>query len=181
MTVDQFIETIRRSRQHHHLYHSTDRENIPSIREKGLVSKERMRAEGWWPDAPGGNELSHELDIRFGIDTFVSLCFTDNHPMLFRAKEEGRLENSVHLKISPKILKIADTLISFGVANAADAQHLPVPEAVREFDEQYIEVLYSRTDWSDPEVNQRLRTAEKFEVLVPDNVPRDFILGGLDG
>ena len=181
MTVDQFIEMIRRSRQHCHLYHFTDRQNIPSIREKGLVSKQRMRKDGWWPVAAGGNQLSHDLDTRFGIDPYVSLCFTDSHPMLFRAQGEGRLTDPVHIKICPEILRVDDTLISFGVANAADAEHLPVPEAVSQFDEQYIEVIYRSTNWSDPEVNQRLRTAEKFEILVPDQVARDFIVGGLDG
>ena len=181
MTVDQFIEMIRKSRRHCHLYHFTGRENIPSIRKNGLVSKERMRAEGWWPKAAGGNKLSHQLDTRYGINPYVSLCFTQNHPMLFRVHEEGRLLDSLYLKICPEILRIADTLFSFGVANAATAQHLPVAEAVRQFDELDIEVLYSRTNWSDPEVNKRLRDAEKFEILIPDNVPTDCIVGGLDG
>lgn len=140
-----------------------------------------MRAEGWWPDAPGGNELSHRLDSRFGIDPFVSLCFTRNHPMLFRAQQEERLLESVYLQIRPEILKITGTLISFGIANAATAEHLPVAEAVRKFDTRDIEVIYSRTDWFDPEINQRLQAAEKFEVLVPGNVPIEFIVGGLDG
>ena len=89
--------------------------------------------------------------------------------------------DSLYLQIRPEILKIADTLISFEVANAATAEHISVAEAVRRFDRRDIEVLYSRTDWFDPEINQRLQAAEKFEVLVSDNVPRDFIVGGLDG
>ena len=181
VNVDRFIETIRRSGQHCHLYHFTDRENIPSICERGLFSKERMRAEGWWPAAPGGNQLSHELDIRYGINPYVSLCFTQNHPMLFRARQEGRLLDSRYLKICPEVLRIAGTLISFGVANAADAQHLPVAEAVGQFDERDIEVIYSRTDWLDPEVNQRLQAAEKFEILIPHHVPIALIVGGLNG
>lgn len=181
MTVDQLIETIRKSRQHRHLYHFTDRKNLPSIKKKGLVSKKRMRAEGWWPVAPGGNKLSHDLDTHLGIDRYVSLCFTNGHPMLHQAKKKGRLKDSVYLKISPEIIKAAGTLISFGVANAANARHVPVPEAVREFDVKYLEVLYNWTNWSDPEVNRRLQTAQKFEILVPDIVPKDMIVGVLDG
>ena len=181
MTVDQLIETIRTSRQHQYLYHFTDRQNLPSIRERGLVSKTRMRSEGWWPTAAGGNDLSHGLDTRYGIDPYVSLCFTDNHPMLFLAQQQGRLLDVVYLKVCPEALQIADTLISFGVANAADAQHLPIADAVQQFDELDLKVLYTRTDWSNPEVNQRLRRARKFEILIPDSVPTNFIVDGLDG
>ncbi|MDE0412180.1 MAG: hypothetical protein OXI37_08215 [Gammaproteobacteria bacterium] len=39
------------------------------------------------------------------------------------------------------------------------------------------EVLYSRTDWSNPEIQNRLQAAEKLEVLVPNAVPRELIVG----
>ena len=37
------------------------------------------------------------------------------------------------------------------------------------------EVLYSRTNWSDPQVQQRLQAAEKYEILVPRAIPLDLI------
>ncbi len=172
MNVDQLIELIKKSPQHRYLYHFTDAANFPSISQKGLVSKARMRAEKWWPDTTGGNQLSHELDTERGIDPYVSLCFTQKHGMEYLAQEDGRLSNSRYLRIHPEVLKIEGALISFGVANANDAKILPVSEAIDQLD---IEVIYSQTDWSDPAVQQRLQTAKKFEVLIPDNVPIDLL------
>ena len=37
------------------------------------------------------------------------------------------------------------------------------------------EVLYSRTNWSDVQIQQRLQQAEKSEILVPDRIPLDLI------
>lgn len=174
MTLDELIKIIKKSQQHRFLYHFSDEANFNSISEKGLVSKETMRAQNWWPDAPGGNELSWSLDTNRGIDPYVSLCFTTNHSMKFIAERDGRLKNARYLAISPKVLEIAGTKIAFGIANANDVKILPVKDAIEELD---IEVIYSRTNWSDPAIQQRLNAAEKFEVLIPHAVPRNLIKG----
>lgn len=175
MTVDELIDIIKKSSQHKYLYHFTDEANFPSISARGLLSKQRMREEGWWPPlATGGNALSHDLDTRRGIDPYVSLCMTSSHRMKFLAQRDGRLPNPRYLRIQPEVLKIEGTCIAFGVANANEVEILPVAEAVQKLD---VEVLYERTNWSDPAVQQRLQAAEKFEVLVPHNVPIDLISG----
>jgi hypothetical protein len=43
------------------------------------------------------------------------------------------------------------------------------------------EVLYARTTWTDPEIQQRLRAAEKYEILVPRAIPLDLIRNLPDG
>ncbi len=37
------------------------------------------------------------------------------------------------------------------------------------------EVLYTRTDWRDPAIQQRLSQAEKCEILVPGFIPLELI------
>lgn len=175
MTVDELIDKIKKSSQHQYLYHFTDEANFPSISERGLLSKERMREKGWWPPlATGGNALSHDLDTYRGIDPYVSLCMTRSHRMKFLAQKDGRLPNPRYLGIHPEVLRIEGTRIAFGIANANGVEILPVEEAVLKLD---TEVLYERTNWSDPAVQQRLQAAEKFEVLIPNNVPIDLIAG----
>lgn len=174
MNTDQLVSYIKRSVQHRTLYHFTDESNFPSIDARGLLSKETMRQEGWWPHATGGNELSRQLDTKCGIDPYVSLCMTINHRMKYLAQRDGRLPNPRYLKISPNVLTIPGTRIAFGIANSNGVDILPVAEAIDRLD---IEVLYTRTDWSDPEVQSRLQEAEKFEVLVPNAVPRKMIVG----
>ena len=174
MTIAELITTIKSSPQHRHLYHFTDEANLVSISEKGLVSKSRMQSEGWWPPiTTGGHKLSQQLDAEAGIDKYVSLCFTRNHPMLYIVRQEGRLPNAQYLGIQPEVLEREGVLISFGVANALSAIRQPVAKAIQALD---VEVIYRWTDWSDPAIRQRLRAAEKFEVLVPDHVPRDLIV-----
>jgi len=174
MTLDELIAHINVSPQHRHLYHFTDESNLKTIATKGLLSKQQMRADGWWPATTGGNKLSHQLDDYRGISSHVSLCFTRNHPMIFRAKQEGRLLSPRYLGISTDVLRIPGVKVAFGVANANNTEIIDLPDAIERMD---IEVLYSRTDWHDPKVQARLQSAEKMELLVPNIVPRPLIVG----
>lgn len=175
MTLEELVRFISGSTQHKTLYHFTDESNFPSIAQHGLLSKEQLRARGLWPPAAtGGNTLSWQLDLHRGIDPYVSLCMTRNHGMKFLAQQDGRLPNPRYLAIKPEVLQIQGTRIAFGVANANNVEILPIADAIDRLD---AEVLYTRTNWNDPAVNQRLRAAEKFEVLIPDAVPRDLITG----
>lgn len=175
MTIEQLLGIIAASTQHRALYHFTDEANFPSITEHGILSKEQLRQRGLWPPkATGGNQLSWDLDIHRGIDPYVSLCMTRNHGMKFLAHQDGRLPNPRYLAIRPEVLLIPGTKIALGVANANDVAILPASEAIDRLD---IEVVYSRTDWKDPAIYSRLRAAEKFEVLIPNAVPHNFITG----
>ena len=174
MDIKQLIVKIKQSTQHKYLYHFTDEANFPSISERGLLSKEQMRKEGWWPDAAGGNHLSRELDTLRGLDPYVSLCMTRNHKMKYLAQRDGRLPNPRYLAINPEVLEIEGVKIAFGVANSTSVDILPIAEGIDRLD---IDVLYTRTDWSDPEIQNRLQAAEKFEILVPNEVPRNLIVG----
>ena len=175
MTVEEFIQVINASSQHKTLYHFTDEANFPSVHEHGLLSKSQLRSRGLWPPlAMGGNELSQQLDQFRGIDPYVSLCMTRNHGMKFLAQQSGRLPNPRYLAIKPEVLHIPGVRIALGVANANDVEILPVADAVGRLD---VEVLYARTNWRDPVINLRLRAAEKFEILIPDAVPGELIVG----
>jgi len=175
MTVDELIQLIKCSTQHKTLYHFTDEANFPSVAKHGILSKQQLRARGLWPPpATGGNELSWQLDQLRGIDPCVSLCMTRNHGMKFLAHQEGRLPNPRYLAIQPEVLKISGVRIALGVANSNTAEILPVADAIDRLD---LEVIYTRTDWKDPAIYSRLRAAEKFEVLIPDAVPRELIIG----
>lgn len=177
MTVEQLIEHIAASPLHQTLYHFTDEANFQSIARLGLLSKAQLRARDLWPpQAAGGNALSWRLDLERGIDPYVSLCMTQNHGMKFLAQQDGRLPNARYLAINPQVLLIPGVMFAFGVANGNDVEILPIADAVGYMD---LEVLYSRTNWSDPAINARLRDAEKCEVLIPNAVPHEFIIGYL--
>ena len=75
------------------LYHFTSIENIPTIRQHvALCSKAVLEDAGCWPvPAPGGNELSHNLDRRNNNWDKVSLSFTPRTPMVYGKKKSCHL------------------------------------------------------------------------------------------
>ena len=154
-------------------YHFTDRRNAASIRERGgLYSLAALREMGIEIPAPGGNEWSHEADESRGLDRYVHLCFRPNHPMEYVARQDGRIIDSVYLQIHPDILRTKGVMFTADVSNKSGVEAVPLAEALEIID---FKVLYTRTDWTDPEVQQRLRQAEKYELLAPDHVPMKYI------
>lgn len=172
MTTEELAKYISKGTNHNCLYHFTDHSNFPSISEHGLLSKATMVERGVTPIAPGGNELSHELDRIKGIDKYVSLCFTRNHPMKFVAQSEERIKTPKYLRISPDVVKINGVKIALGVSNANDTDIYPLDGSVHLID---LDIIYTRTSWSDPAIRSRLKLAEKYELLVPERVPREMI------
>lgn len=152
-----------------YLYHFTDRRNLALIRQSGgLFSTARLRKNRIEAFHPGGNEISREADQRFGMDRFVHLCFNTNHPLEYLARTDGRIQRTAWLYVSPAVLELEGVLFCPGVSNRAGMQSVPVFDAAEMID---FEVLYKRTDWSDPAVYARRQAAERCEILVPNQVP----------
>lgn len=164
---DELIRKIPR------LYHFTDRRNLPSIREHGGIhSLARLAELEIEVPAPGGNEWSHDADGMKGLDKFVHLCLRSTHPMEFCARAEGRIGDTLFLEVHPSVLLWDDVLYSPDVSNKSGVEPVPIKSALELID---FEVLYTRTDWKDPAIQERLQNAEKSEVLVPDSIPLDLI------
>jgi len=170
VTPEQFIARIGANR----LFHFTDRRNLGSIREHGLLSWRGLQERGISPAAPGGNEWSHDADELWGLDRYVHLCFFNEHPMEYRARQDGRIEHSVFLKIQPEVLRIPGVLFSADVSNKSGVPILDMSAAAEALD---LDVVYQRLDWRDPSIQARRQVAKKYEVLVPDHVPLHLILG----
>jgi hypothetical protein len=64
------------------------------------------------------------------------------------------------------------------VSNKSGVAILQPEETIEEID---WEVLFTRTDWSDPEIQVRRQAARKSEILVPEFVPIEKILDYKDG
>jgi hypothetical protein len=155
------------------LYHFTDRKNLPLIRELGgLYPLAALKLRGVKVPAPGGNQWSQDADGMKGMDEYVHLCFRANHPMEYLAREEGRVGDTIFLQIHPDVLQLNGVKFTSDVANKSGVKTCTLEEAKGIIDFQ---VLYSRTDWQNPEVQQRLQQAEKYEILVPDRIPLELI------
>lgn len=173
MTVEEFLaNVVAKSNQHRCLYHFTDKRNLPSIRQKGLLSYKQIKRQEIAVVAFGGNQWSRDADEIFGMDHYVHLCFFDEHPMEYVARNEKRIEDSVFLQISPEILRIEGVKITLDVSNKSGVAPLTLGESLEKMD---TEVIYERTNWKDETVRARLNAARKYEVLVPECVPVRFI------
>ena len=110
------------------------------------------------------------------MDAYVHLCFFDEHPMEYVAKKDGRISETRFLKIAPSVIETPGTMIVDRVSNRADAWPRPAEEMVSQLD---LEVIYTRTDWKDAEIQKRLQAARRCEILVPKSVPLTLI-GNVD-
>ena len=172
MDIEGLIELIKKSSQHNYLYHFTDKSNFPSIRRYGILSKKLIEQNDILPNAMGGNDLSHTLDSQRGIDSFVSLCVIRDHPMKYIAHDDGRLPDPHYLAIDPGILEKEGIKIAFDIANKKGVHIHELEDVIDDLD---VEVIYSRTDWKDPKVQERLQIAKRLEILIPDCVPASMI------
>lgn len=103
-----------------YFYHFTARENLTSIKEYGgLYSWYNMQENKRSVPCSGGDDWSHQLDMRHGLQDYVRLSFCDDHPMAFRLMQKGT--SLVLLKISIEVATWKDTL--FSDINAADSSH----------------------------------------------------------
>jgi hypothetical protein len=155
------------------LYHFTDRRNLALINEHGgLYPLTILRERGIAVPAPGGNEWSHDADAMKGMDAYVHLCFKSNHPMEYRARQDGRITDSIFLEIHPGVLQWDGVRFTAEVSNMSGVATHTMNEARTLID---FDVLYTRTNWSDPAIQARLQQAERSEILVPQLIPMQLI------
>ena len=98
--------------------------------------------------------------------------------MLFIAKQDQRIIDPVWLKVSTAVLDHPDVRYTMDVSNKAGVPVLTAQQAINELD---FEVLFTRTDWKDPEIQARRKIALKSEILIPTSVPLQMILGKKNG
>lgn len=138
----------------------------------GLYPLAELEARGVSILAPGSDEVSRRVDRRRNLDRYVHLCFKSNHPMEFVARQEGRISDSIFLQVHASVIHWEGVLFAPGMANTNNIEFHSIDEARTIID---FEVLYTRTNWSDPQVQQRLQAAEKYEILVPGMIPLNLI------
>ena len=152
------------------LYHFTDRENLESIiKNGGLYSWADCREKGITIAKPGGSQQSRNLDTRDGLQHFVRLCFTRQHPMLFVAKNEGRIYDPIILEIAPEVVYWKDT--KYADRNATKNGAI-VGETLEDFKRIHFQAVKARRHFDLPEEEQIFYQAE---VLVKNNIPIQYI------
>ena len=93
------------------LYHFTDFDNLESIiANGGLYSWADCEEKGIKIAKPGSSSQSRSLDQRDGLEHYVRLSFTPDHPMKYVAMNEGRISNPAILEIDLETALWEETL-----------------------------------------------------------------------
>lgn len=172
MPIESFVNRVRQGPVFRSFFHFTDAKNIASISANGLLSMSELRKRGI-PVTTGGNQWSLDADIGCGMDAYVHLCFRDNQPMAYAATQDGRIESLKWLKIDPAVASEPGVLVSDDVANQRDITPLPIAQMLDSLD---LDVIYNRHEWKDPAIQARFRIVERYEILVPISIARDYII-----
>lgn len=161
------------------VWHFTDRSNLDSIQNnKGLLALGELERRCVAIPTPGGNEWSHDADRLKGLHEYVHLAFVDDHPMLFKARQDERIKDPIWLKIRAEIILEQDVLFCSDVSNKSGVCIFGHEQAKEEID---FEVLFTYMNWRDQDIQRRRQAAIKSEILIPLLVPIDMILGFKNG
>ena len=152
------------------LYHFTDRENLESIiNNGGLHSWNDCDQKGININKPGGSSTSRQLDMRDGLQSYVRVSFTQQHPMMYVAMNDGRITNPVILEIDPAVIYWQDTKYANMNATKNGAS---VGNTFKDFENIHFQAVKARKHFDLPDDEQKYYQAE---ILVKNAIPLQYI------
>lgn len=151
---------------HHCFYHFTDKSNLKSIIEHGGLYAWSALDELGITSKKGGNDLSHNLDCKKGLQNYVRLAITPFHPMQYRLANDLNYD-LVTLEIHPIVALFKDTL--FSDMNATDKNSI-VGGELKHFCSvsRVCGLIYKRTDSNFKQ--------QQSEILIKRHLPLKYIL-----
>lgn len=150
------------------LYHFTSRKNLNSIiKNKGLFSWSHCENNGIKINEPGGSQLSRNLDSNKGLEDYVRLGFTRNHPMMFTQPLRSR--DNIILEIDLEVLFWQSTL--YANINAA-SNDVVVGDDLKCFQNIDLSLFKHPNHFGIPENKRKYYQAK---VLVKNYLPIQFI------
>ena len=151
------------------LYHFTDRTNLQSIKANGgLCSWNYCVRNNIGISRPGGTQLSRNLDSYKGLENYVRVSFVSDHPMMYIAEKEGRIQDSVVLEISTEVIFKKETKFTNQNATRSGVS------AYSSF-EQFNSIRFDLFRRRYFDLNEIQKPYYQAEVLVLDKIPLEFI------
>ena len=153
-----------------YLYHFTDKSNLESILESGgLFSWKYCIENNIFINKPGGDDLSRHLDKKSGLEDYIRLSFTPNHPMMYFALNEGRLSDPVILKIDIEAIYWLESKYSDTNATSRNSK---IGDDFNAFSRINFKVIQKESYFDSPEDKKKYTQAE---VLVKEHIPIKYI------
>lgn len=156
------------------LWHFTDRSNLDSIEKNGLLSLHNIISYGIKVSRFGADELSHSLDLKYGLDKFIHLAFIKDHPMYHVAKQRKSIVDPIWLEIDISVLDNEKVFLCNKVANASNSKL---------FDMHRVDIssIINFNDLCNSRDFQTKKEARKAEILVPSIIYKEQIIGVYNG
>ena len=166
--IKMSIQEILKHHGINSIWHFTDRSNLKSISENGLVSLNTILKQNIEVSRYGASDSSHRQDIQKGFHTCVHLSFIQDHPMYHIAKRDGRLIDPVWIELDLSIMTSDNTLFSNMLANTYNAPIFKSDELERMID--FDKILYEKDFFTRKE-------ARKAEIMLFDSIQVEQIKG----
>ncbi|MCX7558543.1 DarT ssDNA thymidine ADP-ribosyltransferase family protein [Sulfitobacter sp. F26204] len=168
--LDVFVLEMEKQRRSSWFYHFTAADNVPGILTDGLLSKQILDSLEV-PYLGSGSQQSRTSDFQSGVNDYVSLSFTPDHPMQQAVKRENRVGPMKTIKVHPYVVVLDEVVFCEGMANAKDAEFWKLPDAIKKGLIDF-EALY---DESASVSAERLDKVTKYELLVLNCIPPKFL------
>jgi len=152
------------------VYHITSKKNLCSIMQEGLLPYFDLKAKGMNVET-GGDDNSLNIDHCLGLDKYIHLSFTSWCPMFFRNKQKRGDLILLHIKLD--VIDQPNVIFCDRIATARDA----IFYNNLDFNFFDFEAVYGYSDWKTKEGQERRSKTEKYEILVPNHIPPDKIIG----
>jgi ssDNA thymidine ADP-ribosyltransferase, DarT len=146
--------------------------HLASIEEHGLLSARAASDLGIVPDFPGGSRLTQILDADRRLDDMVFLSFFNRGVM--PKHDDARLRRPVLLKIDARVLFRRGVQVALGRANRRSTMIYRAAGAYYKMDWN---VIFGEADETNISERWRISQVFDYEVLVPNRVPVEYILG----
>lgn len=158
------------------LHFITSIKNIPSILSKGILCFEK--AEKLEHKSIAMDEIQEKrkrvvVPGGMPLHKYANLYICARNPMMFKRRDQH--QEMCILRISMDVLKFPKAVIADGNASSDYTKFLPASKGLDMLD---LDVVFTEY-WTDPDyfTGLRKKRIKCAEVLIPDKVPSDFIMG----
>lgn len=158
------------------LHYISPIENMESICRRGILSHDRAKKVSHESVAMGEiQERRKKVTIPGGrpLHQYVNLYFHARNPMMFKRK--GLHKELCVIRVSKKVLRIDGVVIADRNASSDYVLFVSAPDGLRFLDKELVFAKY----WTHGDQIEQFRRASIrcAEVLVPEKVPADYLLG----
>ena len=154
------------------VWHFTDKSNLPSIMEQGLLSLYKLITQRMLPKYSASSKKSKLEDVKKRLSGYVHLSFIQDHPLYHVALSENRIIDPVWIEIDLSVVFEPETRFCSQVANAHGSELFAIDHLQTKID--FDTMLFSR-DFD------AYKEARKAEILVRDRISPDKFIGVYDG